>query len=92
MPALRVPAELPAVASTPSIHYLQQRDQVLRRGFDQGGAKEPLSLAGMVCGCMAIVICVALGPAWYIARKNKKKMVPGRQDEDTGMAMRILQL
>ncbi|KAF0642830.1 hypothetical protein HYE68_007818 [Fusarium pseudograminearum] len=92
-PAPNVPAKLEAVTSAPTIEFLQRRNQVLQRREDE--PYEFLRVVGTNIFCLGFVICVALGPAYLIYRKNKKKMVPASQqqdDEDTGMAMRILQL
>ncbi|KAG8676701.1 hypothetical protein FPOAC2_02806 [Fusarium poae] len=77
MPALKAPAELPVVTSTPSLEYLQRRSQVLfRRGGHRDDLKNNLVPICLAIGGMGCVACIALTPAWLSARREKKKMIP----------------
>ncbi|OBS28638.1 hypothetical protein FPOA_02576 [Fusarium poae] len=77
MPALKAPAELPVVTSTPSLEYLQRRSQVLfRRGGHRDDLKNNLVPICLAIGGMGCVACIALTPAWLSARRAKKKMIP----------------
>ncbi|CEI66499.1 hypothetical protein FVEN_g12927 [Fusarium venenatum] len=76
MPALRVPAELPATNSIPSFEYLQRRNHVLHRRAHGDGLKDNLIPICLAFGGFGIVICLALVPAYLKGRRERKKMVP----------------